>query len=187
MVVEAGGGGGGGGGGMTVGGGGGIEVVEDDTEVDEDEGVESTRFVVGVGSAVTVTVVASSPPSMSIMEIVVGTDSVTVTGSVLVTVCVAGCSVLMIVLTTVPLPWTPPLPPLPPSPPLPGSPSPGSRGTTEYLGLSAAAAATARGAEPSCGNADATERHADKPTTTVRDARIFAQGREVTALEGYES
>ena len=133
LLGEVGGGGGGG-------GGGGAADVDD-----------------RLGVAVTVIVVASSvPPVILMMDMVVGTVSVTVTG--FVTICVGSfvsTTVLMIVAGDDSL-----LPSLPPGEF--GSSSPGASGTTAYFGLPAE---SARG---SCGRAVDAPSSADNAIATEK-------------------
>lgn len=142
------------------------------------DAVEGRVVVVGGGTGVgvTVTVVVGSPV-MSMTEMVVGIDLVTVSGSaVLVMTSVVGSDVLVTVLMMV----TPPVlvlssPPPPPPPPPPEWLSPGSSGTTEYLGFLSVVASAARIFIPDWGSAAAVVKHAARTATIGREQRILTR------------
>lgn len=86
----------------------------------------------------------------------------TVVGIVRVTVEALAVSVTVSITVTVSSPLPPPPPPPPPFPP-PGCPSPGSRGTTEYLGFArASTAAGTRTTRAGGGSAATKERHVER-------------------------
>ena len=121
---------------------------------------------VTVTSVVADTVAPSLPPLMLMTDTVLDTDSVMVAvPSVYVTVWVAGASVLTTVLVTTPLGLLAPLPPF-------GSSSPGSRGTTEYFGLDAASTSSARARTSRRGRAATREEKAVSAATRGMDPRI---------------